>query len=163
MTFKQRAFVAEYLKDLNATAAALRAKYSPRTAYSIGHENLKKPEIAAAIAEALEQHAMSAAEALVRLSNIARGDMGDFIDEDGWLDLAKVRKLGLTPLIQELIPERRVDADGAVVEKVKLKLYSAHSALVDLLKIHGRFVERRDITSGGEPIKVYAGINPNEL
>jgi phage terminase small subunit len=48
---KQSRFVAEYLIDLNATQAAIRAGYSERTAYSIGPENLKKPEIAAAIAE----------------------------------------------------------------------------------------------------------------
>ena len=50
MTPKQQRFVEEYLVDHNATQAAIRAGYSPKTAYSIGHENLKKPEIAAAIA-----------------------------------------------------------------------------------------------------------------
>ncbi len=48
---KQRAFVFEYLKDRNATQAAIRAGYSEKTAYSIANENLNKPEIAAAIAE----------------------------------------------------------------------------------------------------------------
>jgi phage terminase small subunit len=46
---KQELFVQEYLKDLNATQAAIRAGYSEKTAYSIGQENLKKPEIAAEI------------------------------------------------------------------------------------------------------------------
>ncbi len=50
MSVKQQRFVEEYLVDHNATQAAIRAGYSPKTAYSIGHENLKKPEIAAAIA-----------------------------------------------------------------------------------------------------------------
>lgn len=50
LTPKQARFVAEYLIDLNATQAASRAGYSKKTAYSIGGENLKKPEIAAAIA-----------------------------------------------------------------------------------------------------------------
>jgi phage terminase small subunit len=45
MTDKQEIFCTEYLKDFNATKAAERAGYSPKTAYSIGHENLKKPEI----------------------------------------------------------------------------------------------------------------------
>lgn len=47
MTLKQRRFCDEYLIDLNATAAAIRAGYSKKTAYSIGSENLKKPELAA--------------------------------------------------------------------------------------------------------------------
>lgn len=42
---KQEAFVREYLIDLNATEAAKRAGYSEKTAYSTGHELLKKPEI----------------------------------------------------------------------------------------------------------------------
>ena len=52
LTPKQAAFVAEYLIDLNAAAAARRAGYSERTADRTGYENLRKPEIAAAIAEA---------------------------------------------------------------------------------------------------------------
>ena len=45
MTAKQRRFCDEYLIDLNATQAAIRAGYSKKTAYSIGEENLKKPEL----------------------------------------------------------------------------------------------------------------------
>jgi len=52
LTAKQESFVAEYLIDLNATQAAIRAGYSEKTAYSIGQENLTKPEIAAAVAAA---------------------------------------------------------------------------------------------------------------
>lgn len=48
---KQWLFVSEYLLTGNATKAAIHAGYSPKTAYSIGQENLKKPVIAAAIAE----------------------------------------------------------------------------------------------------------------
>lgn len=51
LTPKQQRFVDEYLVDLNATQAAIRAGYSAKTAYSIGSENLTKPEIAAAIAQ----------------------------------------------------------------------------------------------------------------
>ena len=47
MTPKQRRFCDEYLIDLNATQAAIRAGYSEKTAGSIGSENLKKPEISA--------------------------------------------------------------------------------------------------------------------
>lgn len=52
MTEKQQRFVEEYLIDGNATQAAIRAGYSERTAYVIGHENLSKPEIASALAAA---------------------------------------------------------------------------------------------------------------
>ncbi|MFG1464201.1 terminase small subunit [Xanthobacter sp. DSM 24535] len=55
LTMKQRLFVAEYLRDLNATAAAVRAGYSRRTARQMAAENLTKPDIAQAIAEAMER------------------------------------------------------------------------------------------------------------
>lgn len=45
LTDKQKLFAEEYLIDLNAAQAAIRAGYSEKTAYSIGNENLKKPEI----------------------------------------------------------------------------------------------------------------------
>ena len=54
---RQLRFVDEYLIDLNATQAAIRSGYSPKTAYSIGGENLKKPEIAAKIAEKQQERA----------------------------------------------------------------------------------------------------------
>ena len=52
LTPKQEAFVSEYLVDLNATQAAIRAGYSEKTAQMIGSENLSKPMVAAAIAAA---------------------------------------------------------------------------------------------------------------
>ena len=52
LTPKQEAFIREYLVDLDATKAAVRAGYSEKTAGQIGHENLKKPQIAAALQEA---------------------------------------------------------------------------------------------------------------
>jgi len=50
MTDKQKRFVEEYLIDLNATQAAIRAGYSPDTAEQIGHQQLKKTSVANAIA-----------------------------------------------------------------------------------------------------------------
>lgn len=52
LTPKQRRFVDEYLVDLNATQAAIRAGYSAKTARQIGTENLAKPSISAAITKA---------------------------------------------------------------------------------------------------------------
>ena len=55
LTPKQQRFVEEYLIDLNATQAAIRAGYSEKTAKEIGSENLTKPNIAKAITEAQEK------------------------------------------------------------------------------------------------------------
>lgn len=51
LTDKQELFAREYLKDLNATQAAIRAGYSENTARKIGSENLTKPDIQDFIAE----------------------------------------------------------------------------------------------------------------
>lgn len=55
LTSKQQRFVDEYLEDLNATQAAIRAGYSKKTAASIGQENLTKPEIAKSLKEAIQR------------------------------------------------------------------------------------------------------------
>jgi phage terminase small subunit len=55
LTAKQEMFVREYLVDLNATQAAIRAGYSTATAKDIGCENLAKPNIRARIDEALAE------------------------------------------------------------------------------------------------------------
>lgn len=57
LTPKQKRFVEEYLVDLNATQAAIRAGYSQRTAGQIGEQNLKKLEIKQAIQEAQSKRA----------------------------------------------------------------------------------------------------------
>ena len=48
---KQAKFVAEYLISGNATQAAIHAGYSPKTAYKIGQENLRKPQIASILSQ----------------------------------------------------------------------------------------------------------------
>lgn len=55
LTPKQKRFVEEYLIDLNATQAAIRAGYSAKTAAVIAAENLIKPNIAKAIQEAMNK------------------------------------------------------------------------------------------------------------
>ena len=55
MTPKQERFVQEYLVDLNATQAAIRAGYSKKTAHVIGPELMTKPDVQAAIKAAMDK------------------------------------------------------------------------------------------------------------
>lgn len=55
LTAKQQRFVSEYLIDLNATQAAIRAGYSAKTGYAQGCRLLKDAEVQQAIAEQQEQ------------------------------------------------------------------------------------------------------------
>ena len=78
MTDKQKKFCDEYLIDLNATQAAMRAGYSKKTAYSIGDENLRKPElknyIDERIAEKQSQLIATQDEVLQYLTSVLRGE-----------------------------------------------------------------------------------------
>lgn len=78
MTDKQKKFADEYLIDLNATQAAIRAGYSEKTAYSIGDENLKKPEIKAYIEAQLDamhnDSIATAEEVLGYLTSVLRAE-----------------------------------------------------------------------------------------
>lgn len=77
MTPKQKRFCDEYLIDTNATQAAIRAGYSEKTAYSIGNENLNKPEIRAYIDERLAEiqskTIADATEVMQYLTSVLRG------------------------------------------------------------------------------------------
>ena len=79
MTDKQKRFAEEYLIDLNATQAAVRAGYSEKTAYSIGNENLSKPEIKAYIDEKLaemkSERLADAKEVLEFFTSVMRGEI----------------------------------------------------------------------------------------
>ena len=57
LTDRQERFCREYILDYNATKAAIRAGYSEKTAYSIGSENLKKPELLARVRELQKEQA----------------------------------------------------------------------------------------------------------
>lgn len=78
MNEKQKRFCDEYLIDCNATQAAIRAGYSPKTAYAIGEQNLKKLELKAYINEQLEQlhnkKTADAQEVLEYLTAVMRGE-----------------------------------------------------------------------------------------
>ena len=161
LTNKQRVFVEEYLRDFNATQAAIRAGYSKRTAYSIGQRLLKNVEVNGAIQQRVDEKVMKTDEILSRLSDMARADMGDFVQIDGSffnLDLGKANEAGLTHLIKKVkdrvIMTSNKDGEETETHYLEIELHDSQSALVHLGKINNLFIERKDITSGGEPINV---------
>ena len=81
LTEKQQAFADAYIECGNQTEAARRAGYSSKTAYSIGNENLKKPEVSAYIksrmAELEAQRVASADEVMRFFSSVMRGEVKD--------------------------------------------------------------------------------------
>lgn len=110
MTKKQKRFVEEYLIDLNATQAAIRAGYSPDTAKEIGCENLTKPNIRAqidkAMAERSKRTGVSADRVVMELAKIAFVNASDVINADD------------ATLKDDAAPE-----DTAAIQSVKVKTF----------------------------------------
>ena len=81
LTAKQKAFVQEYLVDLNATQAATRAGYSAKNASRIGHELLNKNQVKAAIKKVLEDRQkrteITQDKVVLELARIAFGSARD--------------------------------------------------------------------------------------
>lgn len=79
MTPRQEKFCIEYLIDLNATQAAIRAGYSKRTADRIANQNLRKLEIQSRIKKMRDEYydktIMSAKEVEYLLSKAGRGEL----------------------------------------------------------------------------------------
>lgn len=86
MTDKQRRFCEEYLVDLNATQAAIRAGYKPESAYNTGSENMRKPYIRARIDQGLADQSartgVTADRVIRELAKIAFMKGTDVIDTE---------------------------------------------------------------------------------
>lgn len=162
LTDKRRAFITEYLRDFNATQAALRAGYSPKTAGSIGHDLLKIPEISQAIQTDINDRTMTAGEVLTRLTDIARGDIADLMalstagftfelatnDDNGNLIPNPKTKLikKIKQKVTTIIGKNTSDEDREIIE-TELELYDAKSALDTLAKVHKLFTDGSDTPS----------------
>ena len=161
LTAKQQVFIAEYLKTWNASEAARRAGYSPKTAGAIGAENLTKPEISAEIERFKAERIMAPEEVQIALTEQARSDIGDFLTQTGdavTVDLPKAIGAKKTGLIKKLsqtrTTRRRGEDDTEVTVSTTIELYDKQAALVQVGKIHKLFVERRELTGeDGGPIQ----------
>lgn len=76
----QRLFILHYVTNRgNQTQAALKAGYSPASAYQTGYENMKNPEIKAEIDRLISERLMPKDEVLQRLSQMARANLNDYL------------------------------------------------------------------------------------
>lgn len=87
LTPKQARFVAEYLVDLNATQAAIRAGYRQKTAAEIGRQNLRKLDISIAIQSAMDKRSaatgIEADRVLREIARLAFFDIRKLFNDDG--------------------------------------------------------------------------------
>ena len=144
LTPKQARFVQEYLMDVNATQAAIRAGYSAKTARSVGAENLTKPDIQAALATERQRLAATLQITPERvLQEYARLAFADLRRVASW-DTAGVRfhdSAALADQDAEAVAEVHEDtrivatAEGEVrTVKKRLKMHDKKGALDSLAK-----------------------------
>jgi len=94
LTAKQLVFIEEYLIDLNATQAAIRAGYSKKTAQQVGSQNLSKLVIQTAIQKAMDQRSERTGITAVKvLDAIAEIGFADFSEDIRASDKLKALEL----------------------------------------------------------------------
>ena len=128
MNAKQKRFCDEYLVDCNATQAAIRAGYSPKTAYAAGSNNLKKPELREYIDQQLEllhnANIADSKEVLEYLTSVMRGKhkeqilqlVGDGVQKIASIDVSAKERLKAAELIGKRygLFKENIDVAGAV-------------------------------------------------
>lgn len=154
LTPKQQAFVNAYMTNgFNATQAAIKAGYSEATARVIGHQNLTKLSIQSEIKRLMRDFIMPAEEVLSRLTEHARGDIGDLWNEStGQVNWEQARALGKTALIKRIKHKttrvtRGVGESAEDVETFEdeIELHNPQVALQMLGKYHETFVDKLKI------------------
>ena len=147
LTAKQQMFCDEYLIDLNATQAAIRAGYSTDTAGVIGCENLKKPNIRAYIdtkmAERSKRIGVSQDRVLIELARLGFVNASDVINMDKATVLANASRDD-TAAIQSVKVKTMTTDTGDMVER-EIKLYDKTKSLELIGKHIGMFKDKLEI------------------
>lgn len=147
LTKKQQLFVDEYLIDLNATQAAIRAGYSVDTAREIGCENLTKPNIQQAIAKAMAERSkrtgVNQDRVVLELARIAFVNIEDVVDTDTGEILQNASKDDLA-CIESVKFKQSDNQYGGSIER-EVKLASKMKALELLGKHLGMWNDKIDV------------------
>jgi len=168
LTQKQRHFVQEYLVDLNATQAAIRAGYSERTAHVQGPRLLGNVRVQVAIQEALKKREqrteITQDRVLTELAKIGFADIRDYLEYKTEKTVVAYGDDG-EPIIDyrqviDVIDSKNVDT--SVIQEVsiskdgtfKFKLYDKQKALNDIGRHLGMFVDKTEVSGpDGGPIQ----------
>ena len=160
LTPKQEMFCKEYLIDLNATQAAIRAGYSEKTARSVGQENLTKPDIQERVQQLMEERSnrvqLEADEVMWELKNILQADLANYIEINE--DTGAIRARGFDDMpegasraIQSIEEDRiiREDNDGkqtTVHDKFKFRLYNKERMIELAMKHLGMLNDKLELS-----------------
>jgi len=161
---KHQAFVDEYFfNNFNATEAYKKAYgVEDDNAASASSSRLLRnvKSITLEIENRFQERAMKANEIIDRLSQIARGDVADFLDIGSMgynVDLDKAYKAKKTHLVKKIKQKTTLvigkgDMPDQEFHETEFELYSAHEALRDLAKVHALFIDRTRLE--GDPLSI---------
>ena len=152
LTAKQARFVEEYLVDLNAAHAAIRAGYSKSTAKEQGYQLLQRRDVADAVAarqaDLAKKLEVTQERIVTELAKIAFANMSDYIrisgEGDPYTDLSKMDR-DQAAAVSEITVEDFKDGrgeDARDVRRVKFKLHDKRQSLVDLGRHLGMFKDK---------------------
>ena len=164
LTAKQARFVEEYMIDLNATQAAIRAGYSKKGASVRGAELLAIRKVADAVAEAKqarsERTEITADRVLQELAVLGFANMEDYVrivDGEPWVDLSCMTR-EQAAAISETIVEDHVEGRGSdrrTIRKVRIKFHDKKGALAKMGEHFGMFTQNVEHSGpGGSDIPV---------
>lgn len=138
LTNQQKVFAREYVQCWSATEAAKRAGYSEKSAHVNGPRLLGNASVKAEVQRLIDERTMGADEALTRLGELARVAYADYINDDGSVNLAGLRKAGLMHLVKGIKYTR---AGDAIVE-----FHDAQAALFKVISVLGLQVDRSEVS-----------------
>lgn len=152
LTAKQQLFIHEYLVDLNATQAAIRVGYSPKTANEQASRLLANVSIREALEQAwrdkIRRADINADDVLRLITRAAFADIRDFVEWDDGSFNVKSSELIDGQLVSEVTEEVRDTPSGSITTR-KLKLVNKES-MIRLLATHFGLTETKlkvDVTT----------------
>lgn len=160
LTAKQRRFCEEYLIDLNATQAAIRAGYSPKTARFIATENLTKPNIQSRIEKMMDERS--------RRTGITQDMVVHELGKIGFsiiTDYLKIENNHVEFFDTDSIPQDKLSAIAEIKETnngISFKLHDKLKALELLGRHLGMFKDKVEI-SGQLDNNPFEGLTTEEL
>lgn len=147
LTEKQKRFVCEYLIDLNATQAAIRAGYSVKTADQQGSRMLANVKVQQAISQAMAERSrrtgINQDRVVLELARMALVKMTDIVDSHGQIkadatddDLACI----------ESVKYKKSESDSGTSVEREVRIGSKLKALELLGKHLGMWNDKLDVT-----------------
>lgn len=165
---RQELFIQEYLKDYNATQAAIRAGYSEATAGQIGHALLKNVEISLRVHQAqtekVERVKVEQDDVLRELLIVMKSDMDNYrVDEDGRIVPRDGIPTHSTKAISSVRHKRTTGKDGFESEEIEYKLWDKTRAIEMGMKHLGLMFDRLKIEDADDVLAKVLGVDKEKL